>query len=235
MTALGRFSERYEQLCRAVVLIFVVQVAMIVFTVRGLVVVGFFPAVGAALATYRTWLLDDDRSWTAKRAWETFGAAWRADVRQANLLGWPLAAVWVLLLLDYAVVQLNDPSSAGVVVSGILLVAMVVGVLVTVYLWVLRANFDEGSIWLLRTAILMVIARPVCNVMMAATFGLVGWLWWSAPGVLVVFGPAVPLFLACVVTYSFGRVTGMDIRESEPLDGRVPSMAGTTMQHRPRH
>lgn len=98
---LARFSVAYERFCRLLLTIFVVNVAMVAHTLLGAVVLGFFPSCAAAQTTFRTWLRAEDRSMRAKEVWGIFHTAWKNELKQANLFGWPLAVCWVVLALDY--------------------------------------------------------------------------------------------------------------------------------------
>ena len=94
---LARFSVAYERFCRLLLTIFVVNIAMLVHTLLGAVVLGFFPSCAAAQTTFRTWLRAEDRSMRAKEVWGIFHGAWKNELKQANLFGWPLAVCWVVL------------------------------------------------------------------------------------------------------------------------------------------
>lgn len=97
-----RFAVGYEFLCRIVMMVVVANVAFLVHTLLGLVVVGFFPSIAATYATFRTWLLDvDDRSWSISRTWRTFHQAWLEELGPANKFGWPQFLIWVLLIWEY--------------------------------------------------------------------------------------------------------------------------------------
>ena len=114
-----RFAVGYEFLCRIVMMVVVANVAFLVHTLLGLVVVGFFPSIAATYATFRTWLLDvDDRSWSISRTWRTFHQAWLEELGPANKFGWPQFLIWVLLIWEYWFVQNNDLGTTGFAVSG---------------------------------------------------------------------------------------------------------------------
>ncbi|MCI1635754.1 YesL family protein [Bifidobacterium sp.] len=209
---LSRFSTSYERLCRTVVMIFIVNVAMLFHTLMGVFVVGFFPSIAAAHATYRAWLLSDDRSWTVKHTWSTFHSSWKQELSSANAFGWPMGFLWILLIFDYWVVNWHDVGGhIGIAVSGALVVLIAFFGVFTLLAWVLRSNFDESGIWVAKTTIQMVVARPLCSLMTTLLFILTVWVWYTWPGVLVVFGLSVPAFLSSIVVYSYARLPGMDI------------------------
>ena len=117
---LARFSVAYERFCRLLLTIFVVNIAMLVHTLLGAVVLGFFPSCAAAQTTFRTWLRAEDRSMRAKEVWGIFHGAWKNELKQANLFGWPLAVCWVVLAIDYYMMNWHARGTFDVAVSGIL-------------------------------------------------------------------------------------------------------------------
>ena len=163
-----RFAVGYEFLCRIVMMVVVANVAFLVHTLLGLVVVGFFPSIAATYATFRTWLLDvDDRSWSISRTWRTFHQAWLEELGPANKFGWPQFLIWVLLIWEYWFVQNNDLGTTGFAVSGALLLLNVLYGLFVFVSWAIHVNFAEKLTWVVKTSLSMVIARPLCSLMIA--------------------------------------------------------------------
>lgn len=202
----------YERGARVVLMVFVVNVAFVAHTLMGLVIAGFFPAVAASYATFRTWVLSVDRGWTVKDTWVTFHRAWKDDLRAANAFGWPQLVVWVLLAWDYYLANWNDMGVAGLAASGLLLLANVFYGLFVLASWVVRSNFAERPWWVVRMSLQMVIARPLCSAVIVALLIATVWAWSQWPGILMIFGFAVPIFAVVIAVYSFGRLLGMDAR-----------------------
>ncbi|MBM6699594.1 DUF624 domain-containing protein [Bifidobacterium pullorum subsp. saeculare] len=206
---LGSFAIGYERFCRGILTVFVVNVALIAHTLLGLVVGGLFPSIAAAYATYRSWLLSADRGWTVRETWCAFHAAWRAELRSANLFGWATAAVWAALGYAYWLVLHNDMGPAGYASSGVLLVALVCWGLFTMLSWAVRANFAESNRWAARMALQMVVARPACSLILVVLFLVTVCAWAMWPGILMVFGVSAPILVAEYVASVFGRLPGM--------------------------
>ncbi|OZG62049.1 drug resistance transporter EmrB/QacA subfamily [Bifidobacterium lemurum] len=212
-----RFAVGYEFICRMIMMVVVVHIAFIAHMLMGLVVAGFFPSIAAAYATYRTWLLDvDDRSWTMKQTWSVFHQAWKAELKPANALGYPQFVVWLVLIWEYWLMNWNDLGPVGYGVSGALLVLNVVYGLFVMMSWAVHVNFDERLWWQVRTSFQMVVARPLCSLMLALLLLLVVWAYYTWPGLMVAFGVAAPAFAAMGAIYSFGRLPGMDVHVLEP-------------------
>lgn len=213
-----RFAVGYEFLCRIVMMVVVANVAFLVHTLLGLVVVGFFPSIAATYATFRTWLLDvDDRSWSISRTWRTFHQAWLEELGPANKFGWPQFLIWVLLIWEYWFVQNNDLGTTGFAVSGALLLLNVLYGLFVFVSWAIHVNFAEKLTRVVKTSLSMVIARPLCSLMIALLFLIVVWAYYTWPGLMIAFGIAVPVFAAMMAIYSWGRLPGMDVHVLEPV------------------
>ena len=162
---LARFSVAYERFCRLLLTIFVVNIAMLAHTLLGAVVLGFFPSCAAAQTTFRTWLRAEDRSMRAKEVWGIFHGAWKNELKQANLFGWPLAVCWVVLAIDYYMMNWHARGTFDVAVSGVLFVLALVLLAFTMLVWVVRANYDERPLWIVRTTLTMIVARPLCTLL----------------------------------------------------------------------
>lgn len=231
----------YERVCRVILLVFTVNCLMLLHSLLGLVVLGLFPAVSAAVATYRTWLLDEDRSWGPVRTTRVFHEAWRAELRGANLWGWAQAGLGALLAWDYYLANWNALGGAlGVAVSGVLLLTVVLFAVGALTSWVVRAHYDAGPGWVARTTALLLVARPACLLSMVALVGIVGWSWVRWPGVGLAFGASMVLAAVVACVYSFGRLPGFSARQdlsvmdgqaampqqSEPDTGTVPARVG---------
>lgn len=209
------FAIGYERFARVVLMVFMVNVAFVVHTVMGLVVVGFFPSVAASYATFRTWILSEDRSWTIRQTWVTFHHAWRDDLGSANAFGWPQFIVGLVLVWDYYLANWNDMGVAGIVASGLLLFAAVLYDVFALVSWVVRAHFQERPWWIVRMSFRMVLGRPFCSLMVVLLLLLTVWAWYTWPGVLMTFGFAVPIFLTVGAVYSFARLPGLDARAGD--------------------
>ncbi|QPL04635.1 MULTISPECIES: YesL family protein [Actinomyces] len=207
------FAIGYERVCRVILIVFVINCAMVVHTCMGAVAAGFFPAVGAAFATYRTWMLDEDFSWTVRRTWCTFHAAWKQDVAAANRFGWAQAAVGALLAWDYYLANWNLLGGVvGVGVSGLLLVVNVGYLVWALVSWAVRAHVDAPLGTLLRLSAVTVVGRPRCTVSLVALLAVVVWVWTRWPGVLVALGASMTVGVVAAAVYSFAALPGMQVR-----------------------
>jgi uncharacterized membrane protein YesL len=78
----------------------VVNGLWILFSLRGLIVGGIFPATVAALGVSRKWIMGDKEI----KIWKTFKQIYRQEFFGANIMGWVLFIVGGLLYLNYRVI-----------------------------------------------------------------------------------------------------------------------------------
>lgn len=204
-----RFAVGYERFCRVIWVVFNINMAFIAHTLMGLIVIGLFPSIAATYATIRSWLLDEDQSWTWRQVWKTFHEAWGEDIAAANGFGWIQGITGAFLAWDYFIANTNPLGGVvGFAVSGLLLLLNVIYWLVSLMSWLIRAHFDENIMWILRMSVAMCIARPLSSLLIIAEFLLTVWVWFTWPGVFMAFGVVVPLFFVVVTIYSFAKIPG---------------------------
>lgn len=216
----ARFAVGYEQVCRVILTGFIINVAFIVHTVMGLVIVGFFPSIAAAYDTWRTWIISPEHWWTCKETWTVFHRSWKAELKSANLVGWPMLLLWALVIFDYSVVNYHDAGPVGYASAGVLLLIILIYGMFSMEFWVIHANFAESNWWCVKMTLQMLLCRPLCTLvqLLAFVFTLLIWLTWS--GVLVAFGLSLPILLSVGVVYYLGKIPGMDVRDTEEWKAR---------------
>lgn len=210
-----RFALGYERLARVVMLVAVVHVAVLAYTICGLVAFGLFPSIGAAFATYRRWLMSEDRSWGIRQIWAAFHAAWRTDLRAANMFGWLLAIPALLLLWEYWFVQHNDLGQPGIVASGVLFVVNLVYLLMTCVGWAVRSHYAERIGWVVRMSASMVVSRPLCSLFIVLLLITIGFAYYTWPGLAAALGVAVPIFAIMAAVYAWGGLPGMGVHDGQ--------------------
>jgi len=78
-----------------------INVLWILFTLRGLVVGGAFPATIAALGVSRKLILRDSEV----KIWQTFKQVYREEFLQSNILGWFLSIIGGLLYINFRIIS----------------------------------------------------------------------------------------------------------------------------------
>jgi uncharacterized membrane protein YesL len=185
--------------------LFQLHLLWLAWSFRGGVVAGAFPATAAVHAVLRQDALaggESTHNWRQLRA--CFRAAWYAEVGPANRRGYALAAVWLLLGLNRWAVDLGILGATGPALAVVLvLVTVLIGV-ATVQVEVLAAHFTEGAGAALRRAAVLTLARPGAAVMNALGVGVVAYAYVRVPGLVPVFGVALPAWISTQYLWSTG-------------------------------
>lgn len=174
------------------------------WTLRGGVVLGIFPATAAVCAVVRRDLLrgEDDPDRAPLR--HELGAFWRQELVGANVLGYAVTALWAVLLVDRHLLGVVDLGAVGPVLAGLLWVLTAFAFVATAALPALQAHFAEGPGALLRRAAVLVLARPKQALLNALVVGVVLCGYYVVPGLVPVFGVALPAYLSFSCLWSSG-------------------------------
>jgi uncharacterized membrane protein YesL len=191
------------------------------WTLAGGVLLGVFPATAAVHAVIRRDLLrgdDDDRA--ALR--EEFRIFWRESFAGANVLGYVVTALWALLLLDRHLLSRVDMGGAAPALAGLLWVLTAVLFVMTASLGSLHAHFAEGPLSMLRRSAVLAVARPKHAIMNALAVGVVLCAYYVVPGLIPVFGVALPAYLSFAVLWRSGLLPAPRAVRAAP---KVPATA----------
>lgn len=210
---MSKFAVRYEEFCQVVLQLLVVNAAIVWHTLKGFIVLGIMPSIGATHALYRTWLMDADRHWSLSRTWRTFAEAWHKDLGSANKTGWAFAGFWALMAVDFAIMENAEVGTLGLIASGLLIATGVGALAFTPTYWLLRSHYDEPPRELLRSTVRLVLARPAYTAVLLASAFIALWLTITWPAITFFLGLAPLILAVCAIGYSFARVPGMSAHD----------------------
>lgn len=99
-----------------------------------------------------------------------------------------------MVIVDYYVMNWHARGDFDIMVSGVLLLIIVVLAVFSSLVWVVRANYEESPVWIVRTTLAMIVARPLCSLLQVGLLILTVLVWVQWPGILMVFGLSLPMF-----------------------------------------
>lgn len=188
------------------------------YTLRGGVLLGVFPATAAVHDALRADLMSDDgaeRSGLRAR----FGQTWRRSFRRANTLGYVYTALWAVLFFEHRLLDGAGGSGLGSAAAGLLWFAMAHLFMVGALVWMLDAHFAESVPALLRRASTLVLGRPLVGLGATAAFAAVLCLYYLVPGLIAVFGVTGPALATSVFLWHSGVLprTGPTLSEEKEV------------------
>ncbi|WP_114855409.1 YesL family protein [Brachybacterium sp. YJGR34] len=190
--------------------LFLLNLLWVLGVLAGGIVLGIAPATAALHAVLR-----QDRIEGVHEAegtsppprgtlWAEFWAAWRGEFVRATRLGAVLATGWALLLADRWVLSALDLGTAGPAASGIVVLLTVALALVTVVVWPLAAHFEDPLRTVLRMVLTVLVARPGLTLSVLVVLGAAAAIWQSLPGLVPVFGLALPCWVVTFLVWRSG-------------------------------
>lgn len=174
------------------------------WTLRGAVVLGVFPATAAVLAVVRRDAMRGDDGDDRLPLRQEFRAFWRQELGPANVVGYPVAALWAVLLVDRHLLTVVDLGLAGPVLAGLLWIVTAFAFVMTAALPALSAHYAEGPGALLRRAAVLVVARPRQALVNAVVVAVVLCTYYVVPGLIPVFGVALPAYVSFAYLWGSG-------------------------------
>ncbi|MBD5785510.1 DUF624 domain-containing protein [Cellulosimicrobium terreum] len=185
------WAGRVMVVLRFVTQLVAINLLIVAGTVAGLVVAGFVPALHAGgLLLAR--LVDGDAS---DHLWRDFWGAWSGTWRRTTLLGLPVVAAMLVLLLDAQVLRVMEgPAGAALRTGGVLVTLWVL--VVTAYLPAVTRRYDEPWTPTWRFLVLTPALGPLTAVAMVVTCAVVALVLVYVP----VLGPLVGLSAPLLAT-----------------------------------
>lgn len=205
------------------------QLLWLAYTLRGAIVAGIFPATAAVHAVLRAderhHRQDPTHTPELRTLPAQFRQHWHTEFGPANRLGALLALLWAVVLLDRAAVTHLDLGALTPILAGAHTIgALVLGVL-TILVWPLQAQFDEGALALLRRSVVMMLGRPAITAITALGVGIVLYAYYLLPGLIPVFGTIAPAAIATACLWRTG-VLATSSAVPSPVATPAPAMAG---------
>ncbi|SHE24375.1 Hypothetical protein ACGLYG10_0576 [Actinomyces glycerinitolerans] len=177
--------------------LFVLHLVWLLGVVAGGVILGAAPATMALNAVIRRDLLNqalDTRNLVvAERPglWQEFWRVWRQEFWRAQAIGGVVLVGWVVFGLDRLVLR---GGIGGVTpwFSGIVVVLSVLWAAVTFIVWPVAVHFDEPLPRVTKLVVVLALSRPAHSLTVLAVVAGWLWLWRACPGLIPVFGVALP-------------------------------------------
>ncbi|WP_138417895.1 YesL family protein [Aquibacillus sediminis] len=134
--------------------LFYLNVLWVLFTILGLVLLGFFPASAATFSLIRLWI--QGRS---TPIFQKFWSEYKQSFLRANGLGWPLVPIYLfaVVLLRWSLV--ND-SSFSLIVMLLVTISIMIASFYTIYLFPVFTHYNVGVKDILKYTFFITAAYP---------------------------------------------------------------------------
>lgn len=166
------------------------QVYWLLFTLLGLIFLGFYPATIASFSLVRKWLMGE----TDLPLFKTFTQYFRTEFLKANLFGLVLNLFIALLLLDFFYIFINQ-SSGFEWINIPLFAYTLLFTLFTFYLFPVYVHFDQTLGQQFKNAFFIMLLSPWHTMLMLICLSSVSVLIYYLPAIGFIFGVSIYSFI----------------------------------------
>lgn len=158
----------------------------ILFTLLGLGLFGLFPATSAMFSTIRKWIFGEGD----KPIFSTFWFYFKRDFKQANILGYILIIVGLVLYFDLKFFQASN-HILFIISTFIFFILLFVYGVILLYIFPVFVHYDFKIPEYIKYTLIIAIGRPVITAIMIAGVLFVSVLLNTIPGLIPFFGGSI--------------------------------------------
>jgi uncharacterized membrane protein YesL len=173
---------KLEYLLNWIVRLVMLNLLWILFSILGLMVAGIFPATAAVLAVARKWLLGEQDM----KIWNTFKQIYLQEFKTANLMGWILSTIGIILYFNYRVIQSNAGEIVHLVTFAFYFIIFFYIILV-IWSFPLQAHYKATNLQHFKNAIIIGLSKFHYTIISGAIVFAIAYFSLSYPGVIPFF------------------------------------------------
>lgn len=151
------------------------------FTLKGLIICGIFPATLSALKIFRKWRLGNDDF----HIWNTFKHEYRKEFAKSNTIGWILAMAGMILYLNYLAIQ--SMSNVNIIFHAAFYLLIFFYINLVIWSFPQLAHYDGKITHFFRNAIIIGFGRIHYTIAVMVYFFAVLYISLKFPGFLPFF------------------------------------------------
>jgi uncharacterized membrane protein YesL len=156
----------------------------LLFSTIGLYILGIFPATVALFSAIKQIIIEKDDIPVFKVFWKSF----KREFTKANLLGYLVLAIGVILYLDVKVIQGLEIPLLYTVLNGLIIFVIFIYLLIVLYIFPIFVFYDFKFWQYPKYAIIIAIGRPLQTVLILAGTTALLLLYRYFPFLIAVFG-----------------------------------------------
>lgn len=138
-----------------------VNLLWLLFTITGLVVLGFFPATAAMFTVTRKWMLGE----TDVPLFKTFYKTFKSSFLQINVIGYCLLLLGIFLYVDLRFFQASQQVLVSLL-SFLILFALLIYFTILLYLFPVFVHFKFKTLEYIKYSFVIAVGRPLTTIMM---------------------------------------------------------------------
>ncbi|WP_121609114.1 YesL family protein [Mesobacillus foraminis] len=162
----------------------ILNLLWVMFTMAGLIILGFFPATTALFAVIRKLIMKDESVSIFQLFWSTY----KLEFVKSNFLGMVVLLIGAILFMDIYILNKLDPSILNQILVILMFVLIVIYMAVIAYIFPVFVHYDTNISGYFKYAIILVIGRPFHTIFMLVIIIALLYLLRWIPGFIPILG-----------------------------------------------
>jgi uncharacterized membrane protein YesL len=204
--------QGFYTLCEWIMRLAILNILWVLFSLLGAIVLGFFPSTISMFEITRKWLKGE----TDIKIWRHFWASYKKSFVKANLLGFLLVLVGIILYVDFSLFSRLDGLIFKALTAIVILMSISYGLLL-IYIFPIFVTFEIRLFQSIKFAFLLGVYRPLSTIGIVLGSVLLYFIFSTLPPVLVLFGGSITSFMIMWVS----RSTLFQIKNKYPSEETV--------------
>lgn len=198
----NRIIHKMYDLCGWIAKLMYLNILWMIFTLLGLIIVGFFPATVAMFSITRKWLMKEEVS-----IYKTFRKIYMEEFFKANMLGYILGVIGYIFLLEFKFFQMTaDPLLRPIAYLFVLL--LIIYLAVILYAFPVFVHYDMKLFSYIKYTFFMAMGRIFQSFVMIMSSVIVYFIFSYIPGLIPFIGGSVfSLLLMWISSKSFPQMS----------------------------
>lgn len=187
--------------------LFLLQLFFVLFSLKGGIILGFFPSLAAVFKIIIKWFVDKDESF---KLFEIFNRTWSQFFKVANLVGATLFGIFGFLFID---LRINETYIQSPVLHTLLLIVILIGAFMTIFSFTIMIGHDLSYKAVMKQSFFISLSVPIYTT--AAIIGLLVAFELLRQVVFVALFAGIPLLVLPVAWFTFTGLQKIDELKKE--------------------
>lgn len=198
--------ERMYYVAESIIRLVYVNILAILFSLSGVIIFGFFPAVMATFFIIRKWLIGYSDIHITKHFWQTF----KREFLRSNVAGWLLTLLGLLLYINLSIAEVIGHSVIQLSYYPITIV-FIIFLCLCLFVAPIYLHFQVSLAAAIKQAFLILFVHPLNTLFMIAVIVVLYTIMKIVPGFIPIFGISSYVFIIMWFSLrTFDRVNSLE-------------------------
>lgn len=206
----GGFLGGLYKIGEWVIRLIYVNLLWMLFTIFGLVVLGFMPSTVALFTTMRKWMKGEDFP-----VFTNYWHAFKTEFKKSNLIGLMLGILLFVLYWDYQIIMIGEGTFFQLLTITFLAVLFLI-LMMCLYIFPVMAQYELKIFVYFKNSLLFAFVSPLATLSMIIGLFFTGYLMSIVPGLIFFFGvSSIAFILMAAANMAFSKASRLVPKEDD--------------------